>query len=150
MTRVGPTFNPLHPPALPFPSQATHCGCCFQWHVVRSSESRIKSYFFPKCKSSHTKVSNANFSGQTVMCESQVERIPGADHPASSYCQLALCASNSLLGKSHLTSCYASNNPENYKRGLPVKEMLSKETFYEELPWVRRARGRPQPSKPAT
>ena len=65
-------------------------------------------------------------SDKAVMRESQVQRILGADHSAPSYCQLALCASNSLLGKSHLTSCYASNNPENYKRGLPVKEMLSK------------------------
>ena len=64
-------------------------------------------------------------SGQAVMCESQIERILGADHPASSYGQLALCASNSFLGKSHLTSCYASNHPKDYKRGLPVKEMLT-------------------------
>ena len=66
-------------------------------------------------------------SGQAVMCESQVEGILGADHPASTYGQLALCASNSLLGKSHLTSCYASNDPEDYQRGFPVQEMLDKD-----------------------
>ena len=36
-TQIFPTFNPLHPPAHPFPGRATHCGCCFQWHVARSS-----------------------------------------------------------------------------------------------------------------
>ena len=61
-------------------------------------------------------------SCQAVVCESQVQCILGADHPAPSYGQFALCASNSLLGKSHLTSCYTSNNPENNKRGLPVEE----------------------------
>ena len=68
-------------------------------------------------------------SDKAVMRESQVERILGADHSAPSYCQLALCASNSLLGKSHLTSCYASNDPEDYERGFPVQEMLGKVTF---------------------
>ena len=65
-------------------------------------------------------------SDKAVMRESQVQRILGADHSAPSYCQLALCARNSLLGKSHLTSCYASNDPEDNKRGFPVQENVRK------------------------
>ena len=59
----------------------------------------------------HTKNYHMQISGQAVMCESQIEGILRAEHPASSYRQLALSAGNCLLGKSHLTSCHSSNDP---------------------------------------
>ena len=63
-------------------------------------------------------------SGQAVMGESKIESIFGAEHSGSPNGQLALSASNSLLGKSNLTSSHSSNNPEDDEGGLPVKVMI--------------------------
>ena len=63
-------------------------------------------------------------SSEAVMGDSKIEGVLGAEHSAPSNGQLALSAGNSLLGKSHLTSCHSSNNPEDDKGGLPVKVML--------------------------
>lgn len=68
-------------------------------------------------------------SGEAVMGESEIEGIFGAEHSASPNGQLALSASNSLLGKSNLTSSHSSNNPEDDKGGLPVNVMLSQRNF---------------------